>query len=150
MAWTDGTTEVYSRVEELEEENRDLQEEIDRLKSMNQAKLDTIHDLMAEIEKYEKTIGKLVINDDGTAFATLNGNKTEYIDKKVATTFKNMAVKKAKTKAIKDVLLTLEAEAESSDKYIREYDDSEVQKAYNQALWKAYDIVKRNCGGRQE
>ncbi len=32
MAWIDGTTEVYSRVEELEEENRELQVEIKKLK----------------------------------------------------------------------------------------------------------------------
>lgn len=52
----------------------------------------------------------------------------------------------AKAEAIEDVLLTLEAEAVSSDKYIREYDDSEVQKAYNQALWKAYNLVKEMVG----
>jgi hypothetical protein len=52
------------------------------------------------------------------------------------------AYDKGFNEAVKDVLLTLEAEAVSSDKYIREYDDSKVQKAYNQALWKAYNIVK--------
>ena len=51
-------------------------------------------------------------------------------------------VERTKTEAIKEVLLTLEAEAESSDKYIREYDDSEVQRAYNKALWKSYNLVK--------
>jgi hypothetical protein len=55
-------------------------------------------------------------------------------------------IRLSKTEAIKDVLLTLEAEAVSSDKYIREYDDSEVQKAYNQALWKAYNLVKEMVG----
>ena len=53
---------------------------------------------------------------------------------------------KAKSEAIKEVLLTLEAEAESSDKYIREYDDSEVQRAYNKALWKSYNLVKEMVG----
>ncbi len=48
----------------------------------------------------------------------------------------------AKSEAIKEVLMTLDAEVESSNKYIREYDDSEVQKAYNQGLKKAYSIVK--------
>ncbi len=52
----------------------------------------------------------------------------------------------AKAEAIKDVLLTLEAEAESSDKYIREYDDSKEQRAYNQALWSAYNTVKEMVG----
>lgn len=51
-------------------------------------------------------------------------------------------IKEIQNEAIKEVLLTLEAEAESSDKYIREYDDSEVQRAYNKALWKAYNLVK--------
>lgn len=51
-----------------------------------------------------------------------------------------------RAKAIKDILLTLEAEALSSDKYIEEYDDSKEQKAYNQALWKAYNLVKEMAG----
>lgn len=54
--------------------------------------------------------------------------------------------KTAKVETIKDVLLTLEAEALSSDKYIEEYDDSTEQKAYNQALWKAYNLVKEMVG----
>ena len=33
MAWTDGTTEVYALVEELEEENRELKTEIERLQN---------------------------------------------------------------------------------------------------------------------
>ena len=36
----------------------------------------------------------------------------------------------------------LEAEIESSDKFIREYDDSEVQKAWNKGLRKALELVK--------
>lgn len=48
-----------------------------------------------------------------------------------------------RTEAIKEVILQLDAEVESSDKYIREYDDSEEQKAYNQGLRNARMIVKR-------
>ena len=60
---------------------------------------------------------------------------------------KCMELKVAKSEAIEDVLLTLEAEALSSDKYIEEYDDSTEQKAYNQALWKAYNLVKEMTEG---
>lgn len=55
-------------------------------------------------------------------------------------------IESAKSEAIKDVLLTLEAEAVSSDKYIREYEDSKEQRAYNQALWKACSLVKEMEG----
>ncbi len=55
-------------------------------------------------------------------------------------------IAKFKSEAIKNVLLTLEAEAESSDKYIREYEDSKEQRAYNQALRKACNLVKEMVG----
>jgi hypothetical protein len=45
-------------------------------------------------------------------------------------------------KRLEAVVLQLEAEIESSDKYIREYDDSEVQKAYNKGLRDAAKIIK--------
>ena len=51
-----------------------------------------------------------------------------------------------RAEAIEDVLLTLEAEANSSDKYIREYDDSDIQKAYNKGLWVACNLVKEMTG----
>lgn len=92
----------------------------------------------AEINRYKKTVGTLATKEDGTVIGTLIGNKTEYIPKKLHKTFKNMAVRRA----IKDIYRTLEAEAVSSDKYIREYDDSTEQKAYNQALWYACKLVK--------
>lgn len=40
------------------------------------------------------------------------------------------------------IIEQLEAEVESSDKYIREYDDSEFQKAWNEGLRNALEIVK--------
>lgn len=40
------------------------------------------------------------------------------------------------------VVEQIEAEIESSDKYISEYDDSEVQKAYNKGMRKCLEIVK--------
>ena len=39
---------------------------------------------------------------DGTVIATLNGNKTEYIPRKLHKIFKNMAVNRAKSEAIKE------------------------------------------------
>lgn len=35
MAWTDGITEVYTRVEELEEENREQKADVEKLKAEN-------------------------------------------------------------------------------------------------------------------
>lgn len=61
-------------------------------------------------------------------------------------TSENENLTTARTEAIEDVLLTLEAEANSSDKYIREYDDSDIQKAYNKGLWVACNLVKEMTG----
>lgn len=51
-------------------------------------------------------------------------------------------LKNHKSEAIKDVLLTLETAVEESNKYIREYEDSKEQRAYNQAFKDAYNLVK--------
>ena len=45
-----------------------------------------------------------------------------------------------------DAMEQLEAEIESSDKYISEYDDSDLQKAYNKGLRDAYRILRRHNG----
>lgn len=44
---------------------------------------------------------------------------------------------------INDILLDVEAELESSNKYIREYEDTEAQRAFNKGLTVAYDIIKK-------
>lgn len=44
---------------------------------------------------------------------------------------------------VNDIMLDIEAELESSNKYIREYEDTEVQRAYNKGLSVAYDIIKK-------
>lgn len=46
-----------------------------------------------------------------------------------------------------DAMEQLEAEIESSDKYIAEYDDSEVQKAWNAGMRTGLEILK---GGYEE
>lgn len=43
---------------------------------------------------------------------------------------------------INNIVEQLEAEIESSDKYIAEYDDSEVQKVWNAGMRKCLEIVK--------
>ena len=51
-----------------------------------------------------------------------------------------------KAEAYRKCMLQLEAEIESSDKYIREYDDSELQKAYNKGLRDALKALKGLVG----
>ena len=51
-----------------------------------------------------------------------------------------------KAEAYKEFAKQLDAEIESSDKYIREYDDSEVQKAYNKGLRDALKVLKELVG----
>ena len=63
---------------------------------------ESLKEAKSEIEKYEKIVGKLVVNDDGIAVGLLNGNKTEYIPKKVYVIWENMAVKRAKSETIKE------------------------------------------------
>ena len=118
--------------------------------------LDLINRQKAEIEKYEKTVGKLFINDDGTAFATLNGNKTEYITKNEAEIFRNMAVNNAKSEAIKEFAERLKEKADNVrnfnswqkvvslddiDNLVKEMTEPKTKKTAIQAKW---DI---NCDG---
>ena len=51
--------------------------------------------------------------------------------------------------AIKEVAEVLEAELESANKYIREYDDSAEQRAYTKGLHNAWSIVKEMAGERE-
>lgn len=95
--------------------------------------LDIIKRQQAEIERLQsKLINSTHIHVDKSAFEECCYN-----------------IETAKAEAIEEVLLTLEAEAESSDKFICEYDDSKEQKAYNQALWKAYNLVKEMTEGNK-
>lgn len=87
-----------------------------------------LKELKAEIERYEKTVGKLVTNDDGTAFATLDGKKTEYIQKKVATTLKNIAVKKAKSEARKEFVRKFIADLSHMITYDKDYIKAKANK----------------------
>ena len=51
-----------------------------------------------------------------------------------------------KSEAIKEILSALETSIEESDKYIREYEDSKEQRAYNKALRDAHNLVKEMVG----
>ena len=112
-----------AEIDELQRRNSELEIE---LKAMRGA----ANSYKAEIERLEAMIDAA---EEHFAPLPFKNKFDEYIGK-------------AKAEAIEDVLLTLEAEAVSSDKYISEYDDSEVQKAANQALWKAYSLVKEMVG----
>ena len=61
----------------------------------------------------------------------------------------NMGYTKGYRKAIDEIISQLDAEIESSAKFIREYDDSIAQKAYHKALCNALDIVKQSKGGAE-
>jgi hypothetical protein len=52
--------DAWERIEELDNLNGKQKEDIERLQSMNQAKLDTIHDLMAEVERLKPFENKVV------------------------------------------------------------------------------------------
>ena len=49
-------------------------------------------------------------------------------------------------KPMQEIVEQLEANIESSDKYIREYDDSEVQRAYNKGMRDCLKTVKEVGG----
>lgn len=77
----------------------------------------------AEIERYEKTVGKLAINKDGIVIGTLNGKETEYIQKSVAEVFRNMAVNRAKTEAVKEFAEMLKERVEGCFYDLSNFDD---------------------------
>lgn len=56
-------------------------------------------------------------------------------------------IKRAKADTVREMQERLEAEINSSDKYIEEYDGSEVQKAYNKGLRDALKIAKEMLEG---
>ena len=58
--------------------------------------------------------------------------------------------KEGHAEAYEDIILQLEAELESSNKYIREYDDNVVEKAYNKGLAAALRVVKEMVGETNE
>lgn len=86
----------------LEAREHELETQIEKLERIEQCAGEVIKNQEAEIERYEKTVGKLCVNNDGIVTGLLNGAKTEYIEKSVANTFKAMAVNRAKTEAIKE------------------------------------------------
>ncbi len=124
-----------------------------------QGALDIINRQQTEIEKLNvELVGmrgacnsyKMHYDNAKAEMESLKADKiiAERHEKDARELYKDVVIqlKTAKAEAIKDILLTLEAEARSSDKYIEEYDDSKEQKAYNQALWKAYNLVKEMVG----
>lgn len=86
----------------------------------------------AEIERFKNRITFQVVIPD---------EKMEEIKKECLERVE-LDIKAIKAEAISDVVAQLEAEVDSSDKYIAEYDGSKVQIAYNQGLKNALKIVK--------
>ena len=54
---------------------------------------DEISELRAEVERYEKTVGKLAVNEDGTVVGLTIDGEVEYIPRDLAETFRNLAVR---------------------------------------------------------
>jgi hypothetical protein len=54
--------------------------------------------------------------------------------------------KEGRAKAYEDIILEIEAELESSNKYIREYDGSVIQQAFNKGIAGILEIVKEMAG----
>lgn len=87
--------------------------EIDILIRKKETLKDEISELRAEIERYEKTVGKLAVREDGTVVGITIGKDVEYISRDLAKTFRKLAVRyaceqfmKEFKKYIKDVGLT--------------------------------------------
>lgn len=67
-------------------------------------------------------------------------NKEELLK---ALTYDRQQYQKGYADGINEVILQLEAEIESSDKYIREYEDTEEQGCFNQGLRAALKAVRK-------
>ena len=93
--------------------------------------LDLINRQQAEIERLNKARQR-----QAQFLGEERGQKYELLNK----------IGTAKTEAIKEVLSVLETTIEESDKYIREYEDSKEQRAYNKALRDVYNLVKEMTG----
>ena len=83
----------------------------------------------ADIERYEKTVGKLGVHEDGTVTGLLNGKETRFIAKDVADMFKRWAVESAKS----------EAYEEFAERFVEEYslrigEDEEVDEIIDNLL----------------
>ena len=85
---------------------------------------------------------KCIANDLSIVLDLINRQDAEIEEQDKAIINALQHMKKVKVDTIKSILASLEAEAESSDKFIREYDGSSLQVAYNKALWKACRIVR--------
>lgn len=123
----EGEHKYFKAIDRIEKEINRQKAEIERLKSMNQSKLDMIHDLRAEIENTQKLLQATINN------SLAREDLFQFLE----------------AEAIKEVAEVLEAELESANKYIREYDDSAEQRAYTKGLHNAWSIVKEMAGERE-
>lgn len=107
---------------------KELEEEIEILKEENED-LKALTGLQRERKYYNKFVKEVFQKEKGSGliypdFDEIYKRYFELIEQR------------------EKIVKQLEAEIESSDKYIAEYDDSEVQKAWNAGMRKCLEIVK--------
>lgn len=122
----------------LVSDHRTLQQSFDNLKGLYEAEKAKVEKAKEKCVYFAKEVQKARAETDRVTAIGAEWKEAAY-------TYADN-IDRIKSEAIKEVLLQLEAEAESSDKYIQEYDDSETQKAYNKGLWTAYNLVKEMVG----
>lgn len=127
MCALDLRRDAIDLINRLTEQNEGLQEEV-------AIKTDMLNRQKAEIERAERNFRAAKVD--------VKFKKAEIDRLKARNDELNTLNKTASIESIKDVLLTLETAVEESDKYIREYEDSKEQRAYNKALKDAYNLVK--------
>ena len=106
-----------------------------------------IRDGCRAVSQAEEIINRLQAEKDGLQkLVNLSIDTQNDLTDKLLQAEENL--KTAKAEAYKEFAEQLDAEIESSDKYIREYDDSEVQKAYNKGLRDALKVLKELVGDK--
>ena len=103
-----------------------------RLKAKNERLRDNLNAVLDEAKEFEAEYEKVYEQ-------AYNDARTNLVDGGASC---RLCMAATEFKVRKEFAKQLEAEIISSDKYIREYDDSEVQKAYNKGLRDALKILK--------
>ena len=83
------------------------QDEVNRAITMREKTLNIVEELQKKLNDYERVVGKLSFTVDGVA-TLLIGENVEYIDKRVADGFKNLAVKQAKQEVAREIFEEIE------------------------------------------
>ena len=126
---------------------------------MMKSVLDLINRQKAEIERLQERdeTAEKIIREQGSPIlylqdevSRLNDRLEHWLDESNNKTIEivklHHKIQGAKAEAIKEVVEQLEAEVESSDKYIREYENNEQQRCFNKGLREALRVVKEMVG----